>query len=355
MKRFLTGFAVVFALLGLARPAAAVDPLNTVPLIESWLLPRYDALVAATAAQKAAWTGFCAKPEAAGVPALKAAYGKAADAWNAVEFITLGPISQDLRADRFSFFPDRRNAISRGMAEVIGDADAERLTPERFTKASAAVQGLPALERLLHEEGAAEALVSGAESARRCAFGVAIATNLAAIASEVRTAWGSPTTGVLGAIVSGKGDTSLFPDLGALPGMVLTDLSGAYQRVNDTKINPVLGSGPADAKPNLADNWRSGRSGQVVKNMVTSADALLQEIAKQLPSRPQWVVNRTAAAADKAAETFPADLAAAAQTPDGAAAIARAEKDFKEAQRAVYRPIASYYGISLGFNALDGD
>jgi hypothetical protein len=30
-------------------------------------------------------------------------------------------------------------------------------------------------------------------------------------------------------------------------------------------------------------------------------------------------------------------------------------KAFKVAQRAVYRPVASYFDISLGFNALDGD
>lgn len=350
-------FAVLAAalLFGLARPAAAAPAFDSVVLIEGWLLPRYDALVKTTAAQKAAWTSFCVKPDAGGVAALKTAYGETADAWNAVEFITLGPISLSLRTDRFSFFPDRRNAIARGMADVIGDPDAGRLAPDRFAQTSAAVQGLPALERLLFEEGADKALVSGDEAQRRCAFGTAIAANLATIASEVRTQWGDRSSGVLGAIVSGKGDPALFPDLGALPGMILTDLAGAYQRVTDTKILPVLGSGPSDAKPKLADNWRSGRSGRVVTNMVKSADALLNAVAEQMPSRPQWVVNRVAAAADKTADGFPADLGAAAETADGAAAIQKDIKVFKDAQLAVYKPVASYFAISLGFNALDGD
>lgn len=334
---------------------AADAKLDPVPLIEAWLLPRYDALASTTAAQKSAWESFCAKPEAAGLPALKGAYGKAADAWNAVEFITFGPISLSLRADRFSFFPDRRNAISRAMAEVIADADAERLKGDRFMHGSAAAQGLPALERLLFEEAAADALVSGAEAARRCAYGTAIATNLANIASEIRAGWGDKTSGFFGAIVSGKGDPALLPDVGALPGLILTDLSGAFQRVTDTKIMPVLGSGPSDAKPLLADGWRAGRASRVVANMVESADALLKAIALQLPSRTQWAVNKAATAADAAAAKLPENLGAAAETSSGAAALQTTVKTFKAAQLTVYKPIAAYFGISLGFNALDGD
>jgi len=348
----------LLATLAVGAPAAAgaASPaLDPVPLLETWLLPRYDALAATTAAQASAWTAFCAKPEAVGVAGLKEAYGKAADTWNAVEFVTFGPISLSLRADRISFFPDRRNAISRGLAEIIGDPDPARLEPERFAQSSAAVQGLPALERLLYEEGAADALLAGPEAARRCALGTAIANTLSTIAREVRAAWGDRTSGALGAIVSGKGDPALFPDAGALPGMILTDLSGAYQRVTDTKIMPVLGSGPSDAKPSLADNWRSGRATRVVANMVRSADTLLVAVGGQMPSRPQYVVTKAAATADAAAEKLPADLGAAAGTAQGVAALQAAIKAFKGAQISVYKPIASYFGISLGFNALDGD
>lgn len=337
-------------------PALAANPtFDAVAVIETWLLPRYDALASTTDAQKTAWTSFCAKPDAAGVPALKEAYGKAADAWNAVEFVTFGPISQELRADRFSFFPDRRNGIARGMAEMISDTDPARLTPERFPQASAAVQGLPAIERLLYDQGAAEALAAGPESARRCAFGLAIATNLAGIAHDIRSQWGDRTTGLLGGLAAGKGDPAMFPDAAALPGMILTDLSGAFQRVTDTKILPVLGAGPSEAKPLSADSWRSGRSSRVVVNMVTSADDLLRTVATQMPSRPQWVVNKAAKEADAAAAKLPTDLGAAAQTASGAAALQADIKTFKAAQMVVYRPMASYFGISLGFNALDGD
>ncbi|WP_374306209.1 imelysin family protein [Methylocella sp.] len=336
-------------------PAGAAPALDPAPLIETWLLPRYGAFAEAAAAQKAAWGKFCAAREEAGVGALKDAYGAAADAWNAVEFVTFGPVSQELRADRIDFFPDRRNAIARALSEILADPDEARLAPERFSKSSAAAQGLPALERLLYDEGAAAALAGGADGARRCALGSAVAGNLADVSAQIRDAWGDRSHGLMAAVAAGKGDPDFFPDAAALPGMILTDLSGAFQRVNDTKITPVLSGGHDDARPALADSWRSGRSGRVVANMVRSADALLKAIALQMPARTQGVVNKAANAADAAAQGFPADLGAAAGTPDGAAAIAAAVKIFKAAQLTVYRPIASYFGVSLGFNALDGD
>lgn len=353
MKILLTRLAVLAAFLAPAAPLHAAPALDPVPVIEGWLLPRYDALVTATADQREAWNTFCKAPAVAGLETLKSAFGKTADSWTAVEFVTMGPISLSLRADRFNFFPDRRNAIQRAMAEVLSSTDDGRFEPIRFGKSNAAAQGLPALERLLFEPGAAEALVSGSEATVRCAYGAAIAGNLATIAQEVRTGWGDKSSGALGAVVSGKGDPVFFPDAAAVPGMILTDLSGGYQRASDTRILPVLGNG--DPKPLVAEGWRSGRSGRVVTVMITSADALLQEIAKQLPSRTQWAVNKAATTADKAAAEFPTDLGAAAQSGAGVAKVQSALKAFKAAQITVYRPIAAYFGISLGFNALDGD
>lgn len=351
----LAAAACAMNLLAAAPAQAAEHPFDPVPVITDWLLPRYDSLQEKALAQKDAWTRFCAAPAAEGLPALQTAYGETADAWNAVEFITFGPISQDLRADRFSFFPDRRNAIARSVSDLISDQSDNRLSAEHFAQTSAAGQGLPALERLLYEKNAAEALVSGKDAAQRCALGVAIATNLATIATDVRTGWGDSKSGALGAIVSGKGDPALFPDTNALGGMILTDLSGAYQRVTDTKLLPVLGDGPDVARPKLADSWRSDRSGRVIANIIKSSDDLLRTIAKQMPSRPQWVVDRAAKASDAAADKLPADIGAAAETASGAAALHDAIKTFKTCQLTVYRPMASYFGISLGFNALDGD
>ncbi|WP_395664621.1 imelysin family protein [Methylocella sp.] len=339
----------------LAQGARAAPKLDPAPLVVEWLMPRYDTLAAAAADQKKAWAQFCGRTEPASLDTLKSAFIVTANAWNAVEFVTFGPAARSLRADRFSFFPDRRNAVARGLADLVADPSPDRLEPQRFAALSAAVQGLPALERLLFDEKAAAALAAGPESKRRCAIGQAVAGNLATIASEIRSVWGDRTQGLVADLAAKKGDPDYFPDPDALPGMILTDLAGAYQRVDDQKIAPVMGDSADEAKPLAADGWRAGRSGQVVVNMIESADALLREAALQTPDPARRSLALAADAADAAAKRFPLDLGAAAKTAEGRADVAAAVKAFKAAQTAVVNTLAPSLDVTLGFNALDGD
>lgn len=334
---------------------AHAAPISAPDVVEQWLLPRYDALVTAAAAQQAVWTAFCKAPSTAGLDDLKARFAAVSNGWAAVEFITFGPVMLSLRPDRFNLFPERRNAVGRSVAELIADPTDERLKPERFPRLSAAAQGLPALERLLYDDGAAETLLSGPESARRCAIGEAIALNLATMATEIRQGWGSRDSGLLGQLVAGKADPVYFPEPSALLSQMLTDLAGAYQRVNDQRLLTVLGKTPDDAKPLLADRRRSGLSKQTIVAMITSADELAELLAKGIDAKGQATLATAIEGANKAAQGLPEDIGTAATTPAGRKMLESAAAAFKNAQAKVANPLAAGLGVPLGFNALDGD
>lgn len=336
---------------GRAQAAAVSAP----DVVENWLLPRYDALQAAAKSQQDAWAAFCKAPTAEGVKELKARFAAVSDGWSAVEFITFGPVMLSLRPDRFNLFPERRNAVGRSVAEIIADPTDERLQPERFFRLSAAVQGLPALERVLYDEGAEAALVQGPESARRCQLGLAIATNLAAIAGELRAGWGSRTEGLLAQLEAGKADPVYFPDPNALLSQIVTDLAGAYQRVVDQRLLVVLGKTPDEAKPMLADRRRSGLSKQTIVAIIDSAGALATELAKGLDDKGRSSLAKTLEAAQVAAAKLPEDIGEAATTASGRKTLEATVVAFKAAQAGIARPLAAGLGVPLGFNALDGD
>lgn len=334
---------------------AAAQQASAPQVLESWLLPRYDALAAAATANREAWAAFCATPDAAGVARLKERFGALSDGWAAVEFITFGPVTLALRADRFNLFPERRNAVARGLADLGADPNEDRLQPERFGRLSAAVQGLPALERLLYDDGGDAALVSGPEAKRRCAIGLAIAGNLEAIARDIRTGWGSSSAGLLADLAAGKADPVYFPDPSALMSQLVTDLAGAYQRVVDQRLLIVLGKTPQDAKPLLADRRRSGRSKATIQASIASADALGLLLAADLDPKGRAALTKLMNAADAEAGKLPDDIGAAAETPRGRKALQEAVTVFKAAQAGIADPLASGLGVPLGFNALDGD
>ncbi|MDQ0513035.1 imelysin family protein [Ancylobacter amanitiformis] len=338
-------------LVGRAHAAAIVAP----DVVADWLLPRYDTLAATTAAQRAAWEGFCKAPAADGVAELKARFAAVSDAWASVEFITFGPVMLSLRADRFNLFPERRNAVGRSVAELIADPTDERLQPQRFFRLSAAAQGLPALERLLYDDGAAAALVAGPEAARRCQLGLAIADNLAGIGKDIRTGWGDRTSGLLGQLVAGKADPVFFPDPDSLLSRLVTDLAGAYQRAVDQRLLIVLGKSPEEAKPLLADRRRSGLAKQTIVAEIASAGDLALRLAKGLGTTDQAVLARTMEAARAAADALPADIGTAATATKGRRQLEAAAVAFKAAQASVATPLAAGLGVPLGFNALDGD
>ncbi|MBS7541613.1 imelysin family protein [Ancylobacter oerskovii] len=324
-------------------------------VVENWLLPRYDALVAAARANREAWAAFCAKPDPAGVTLLKERFGAVSDGWASVEFITFGPVMLSLRPDRMNLFPERRNAVGRSVTELIADPTDERLKPERFGRLSAAAQGLPALERLLYDEGAEAALVSGAEATRRCAIGLAIATNLETIATEIRQGWGDKAGGLLAQLVAGNSDPVFFPDPSALMSQIVTDLAGAYQRVVDQRLFAVLGKTPDDAKPLTADRRRSGRSKATIVAMITSADSLGRQLGEGIDPKGRAILDKALDAADAAAQKLPDDIGGASQTAPGRKALQDAAASFKAAQASIANPLAAGLGVGLGFNALDGD
>ncbi|MCK0208852.1 imelysin family protein [Starkeya koreensis] len=340
---------------GLLVSRADAAALSAPQVVEDWLLPRYDTLLASAKAQQAAWEAFDKAPSAEGVKELKARFAAVSDAWASVEFITFGPVMLSLRPDRFNLFPERRNAVGRSVTEIIGDATDERLKPERFFRLSAAVQGLPAMERLLFDEGADAALLSGPEAARRQALGLAVAANLANIAGEIREGWGDRTQGLLAQLLAGKSDPVFFPEPNALLSQIVTDLAGAYQRVVDQRLLVVLGKSADEAKPLLSDRRRSGLAKEAIVAIITSAGSLADTLAQGLPAADRAGLTTTLQGAAKAAAGLPEDIGQAATTAQGRKTLEAAMAAFKAAQAGIAKPLASGLGVALGFNALDGD
>ncbi len=342
-------------MIGSVMGGAAAAPLDAVAVLEPWLLPRYDALVGTTAQQERDWRAFCAAPQAEQVDRLRADFRAVADSWAQVSFISFGPAGTGLRYDRFNFYPDRRQAVARAMADVLDGREDDRLSPGRFTRQSVAVQGLPAMERLLFEADASAALTTGVGAERRCALGLAIALNLATIASDTRSGWGDDTRGLLADLRRRDGPPVELATGERLLSAMLTDLASAYQAVADLNLLAVLGRSMDEVRPLAGEGRLSGREADIVRLQLGSANALARQLAEPLPDPAKAIVLQALAGAQQAADDLPTDLGAAAADPRRRPQLEAAVAAFKIAQRALVDPLAIRLGMPLGFNALDGD
>jgi uncharacterized protein len=358
--------------LALARVAGAEedrDPayrrLNAT-FVDRHVLPRYAQLAGATVALEAAAHRFCEAPSASLGEALRGSYQAAADAWQSVQHVQAGPISAQLRADRLAFWPDPRNATGRQLAELLAGRDPAVLTAERFARASAAVQGFPAVEHLLFDQGAMVAFQTGGDDAsRRCRVLEAITRNVAGIAADVQHEWTDGDAAYARRIATAGPGNATFPEPKEATFEVLRSLDTGLEGVETLKLAKPLGSSLAGARPTLAEEWRSGRSLRNVRLNLLVLRALYlgegawgpSDFVREVATAPEIDarLRRGFDAAIQLAETIPGPLDAAVKDPRLRPNVERLLKEVRTLSHTVQEYLSTALDLPLGFNARDGD
>jgi uncharacterized protein len=338
--RFARGLLLCIALLFWAAPAhAAEDVLGR--LVERFIIPHYQALALTADAQEKVWADFCAKPDPEGFKLLRRAYLATADTWSGIEFLRYGPIAEEFRAERLSYWPERKNATAKSLAQLLERDGVADLTPELFVKNSVAAQGLPALERLLFDVNAEAEMLSGERRARRCAVGQAIAWNVVIIAHDVRLAWINEMVGQLADPATAKEATS----------RIATDFLASFAYIRDSKLRPVLGREIGSARPQLAESWRSGRSKRA---LVLNLEALL-DVAKLIMKGKDGYTPEAIATAARIADELPEDFGKAVVDAKQRPPFFLLLDAVAAARDKAHDEIPAVLGITVGFNSQDGD
>jgi uncharacterized protein len=336
-----------------------------IAMARDYLLPRYQALAQATDKQEQSWVGFCRQPSADGFDAVRSAFQVAMDAWMPLQHVRTGPAALQTRIDRIYFWPERKNAVAKQLAALLQAADEAALAPDRMATASVAVQGFPALQLLLYDgNDPARSFLSGDPAAAyRCAYGTAVARNLKAIAGQIVEGW----TAAVDAIAAAGPDSEY--GLPASPKetaqQMLTDLVTLFQLVGDLKLALPLGVSLDNPKPKLAENWRSGRSLRNVELNLESARAMYGEDRSKgfrslMPAGGEnddldEQIVEAFAEASSALAAIPMPLDAAVADSSGRPEVEALLADVRRVRDLVGLKLPPVIGLSVGFNALDGD
>lgn len=311
--------------LALATPAAA----DTASVVQTHIRPGYAAF--AEAARQLAAIDSC--DPVALRPAFQAAY----DAWMHVAHLALGPAEEDGRALAVHFWPDPKGSGWKAQRALLA-ADPATLTPDAMASQSVAARGLPALERLLFP---AEEL-----PADPCSLTHATADDLARIASDLNAAWAG--YGDLLLTAGQPGNTRfLTPDEATQA--LFTQLVTGLEVVADRRIGRPLGTFDKP-RPDLAEARASGRS---QANVVQSLQALRALTLALNPDSP-----RTLAAFDRAlglAEALDDPRFDRAADPQGWLKLEILQQAVRATRDAALAELGPALGVTLGFNAQDGD
>ncbi len=356
LAAFLAALSIFAAMPGHAVEASTYAAMNRAA-VEAHILPRYDALVVATGSLDAAAKSYCAAPTSRPVTELQAAFGATMDAWEDIQHVRFGPVDWFFRSQRFAFWPDPRNTIGKQMGEVLSKHAAGSIDADLLAKGSVAIQGLPAMERLIFGEEAAK-LKSGPDAAYRCHYVEAIAINLARIAQDTRAAWREGGDKAFAAVMldTTKPDAPYREEQEATLELFKA-LYLAVELASDHKLARPLGASANDARPRLAQAWRSERSlRNIQRNLLAARDLYLTAFApavtdKALDSAIREAFGRvliTASALKQPLETAVQDKTARPLAEKLAAEALALKKLLGDR-------LPPALDIPVGFNALDGD
>jgi predicted lipoprotein len=135
-------------------------------------------------------------------------------------------------------------------------------------------------------------------------------------------------------------------------------LSTGLQFARDVKILPVLGESPDAARPKRAAFWRSELSTRLLAANLDGLKAFYQAGAYPLPAGDEWIDGSVRGELQAAAQTLhavPVPLDAALQAEEGRRLLVLASLTIKNAKDIVDQNLAPALGVTIGFNALDGD
>lgn len=212
----------------------------------------------------------CEARDQQALEAVWTAYAEAVKAFAHLELYRVGPLLQENRQNRLFYWPDKRRVGERQMRALLADPQAAELNPETVAGKSVALQGFPALERLLYGNQPEQHLATR-DTSPHCRIALAIAGNVAHMATQIHTGWQRESAQVQSFLQPKPGDDYFRSENEVLRSIVTQILVG-MDVILDRKIALLIGD---EARLRSAPLWRSGQTLRMLDGNLESLRALV--------------------------------------------------------------------------------
>ncbi len=325
--------------------------------IDDYVLPGFEKLESATS-KLATSLGEVCERSAGQLIAVRDHFKQTVLAWAGVDFLRLGPMGEDARAERFNFSPDPRRTVERQLRKLLVRRDAEVLAPELLAKKSVAVQGLPALEVLLTSKK--NSILSDNEDGRyRCRLAHSIAINLETIARETVLGW-SGTNGWREKMLDPDADNAQYKSSTEAAAALVRALVTGLQLIQDRQIMPMIVAQSKPGRTLRLPFLHAGLSAAYFERSIKSCKRfyLAMNLSDYIPATEDWMNPWIMGAFHRSAREGPAAVRSFA---DGQKHLDRERNlrflrfQVEGIRKLIERKIAPVAALTIGFNELDGD
>jgi hypothetical protein len=221
------------------------------------------------------------------------------------------------------------------------------------------VQGLPALEYAIFGSGSTAIIEKSPDGSYRCAYALAVSIRIAETAAELVRAW-SPDSEFARDFTDPGPDNPLYRNDTEVVAEAVKALAGGMTFLSDLVIAPFLGKEPEQARASRAPFWRSGRTILALKQGVHGMRDfyIATGISDHLSETDRWIDGALLLEMrniDATLDTVTMPFEETVVPGPGREALVYTVIALKSLHTTVDTRLANAVGVSVGFNALDGD
>lgn len=306
------------------------------------IIPNYQALAGSTGKMATAIQATCAPNASIETMLMAQGYFQTTlDDWQSIQHFRSGPVALDDRHSRLQFWPDKRSIGGRHLSRFLVKGSNAELAPEKMSTASVALQGFPALERLLFDDMPIGLELRPDEILSRCHVAISIANNIAMISTEL--------------LLESQRAHAFGTESKLAVRAMVNDLITGVEVIQRLKIQMPMGK----TKPLLkrAENWRSARSLRNIELNLKALRALtlaLNDPADTTDPESKLIYDQFDIAI-ATARNLGADMGAVLRTKDGVLKLRSLALTLDDLKKLIAIYMTDRLSVNLGFNSLDGD
>lgn len=318
--------------------------------VDRHVVPHFTALRDAAAPLPVDVERVCAHGDDASREVAISAFRNTVKAWAGVAYLRFGPMLENARRERMSFWPDPRGVMKRQLRGLIAAADEKALADDGIAKQSAAVQGLPALEVLLTDKSAP--LGPGPDAHFRCQLAHAIAANVRGLSDALYEGW-TKEGGWRDKMLRPGSDNDTYKEPQEAANELVKAFLTGLALVGDGEVKPRLDATAKFQPPFEKSEATRGHFIAGVRSLAALYEALNLEAF--LPDDKDWVINWTGGAWRTLRTSDGAGGAVDGVKKQDAPPLRKVYGMFSGLRKITLTELAPAAGLTVGFNELDGD
>ncbi len=243
--------------------------------VSEHIAPYYQRLADSSESLSKGITAYCEAPSDANFATAQKRFKTALQSWQGIQHIQFGPVTLLMRNFSLQYWPDKKNLGSKQLNLMLKENQQSSLADfddEFFARASVAVKGYPALERMLFDK---KKLAQMQSMDSYCPVMSAISQHVAQNTRSIVNEWQQELNNY-----QNYEEDAVYESSKEAATEILKALVEPIEAISDGKIAAPLGKSLQKMRWRKSESWRSQQSVENIRSNIKTLQHLYSGVSK---------------------------------------------------------------------------